>query len=110
MVKKCILIFIMIVNINSYDIFDEKCVYCHKMLSVSLKDMFFKYLLKYSSENSVKTVMIFYLKNPKPELSVMPKEYINIFGIKQKSDLNDTELKRAIYIYWDRYKVFGKIK
>ena len=110
MVKKIFFTFLILFNIQAYDIFDEKCVYCHKMLSISLKDMFFKYLLKYSSENSVKSVLLFYLKNPKPELSVMPKEYINIFGIKQKSDLNDSELKKAIDIYWDRYKVFGKIK
>jgi len=105
-------IFIMLLGLKliSYDIFDKECVYCHKMLSVSLKDTFFKYLLRYSSEKSVKSVMFYYLKNPTVELSVMPKEYIKIFGIKQKSDLNDTQLKEAIDIFWDRYKVFGKIK
>ncbi len=110
MVKKVFLILILIININSYDIFDKECVYCHKMLMVSLKDSFFKYLLRYSSEENVKLVMYYYLKNPTVNLSVMPKEYIQIFGIKQKSDLNETQLKKAIDIYWNRYKVFGKLK
>ena len=110
MVKKFILVLLLVSNMYSFDIFDQKCVYCHKMLSVSLKDAFFKYLKRYSSEKPVKSVMFFYLKNPTRELTVMPKEYINIFGIKEKVDINDTELKKAIDIYWDRYKVFGKIK
>jgi len=110
MVKKIIVIIFLFINLNSFDIFDKECVYCHKMLSVSLKDTFFKYLLRYSSEKSVKSVMYYYLKNPTVELSVMPKEYIKIFGIKQKTDLNETQLKKAIDIYWDRYKVFGKLK
>ncbi len=110
MVKKVVLLILLILNIKSYDLFEANCIYCHKMMQVSLKDMFFKYLLKYSSENTVKLVMFYYLKEPKPELSVMPKEYIKIFGIKDKSDLSEEELKKAIDIYWDRYKVFGKIK
>ena len=110
MVKKLFLVVLLLCNLNANDIFDRECVYCHKVLTVSLKDVFFKYLLRYSSENSVKSVMFFYLKNPSIQLSVMPKEYVRIFGIKEKTKLNDSDLKRAIDIYWDRYKVFGKIK
>jgi hypothetical protein len=98
------------IKLLNADVFERECVYCHKMLSVSLKDTFFKYLLRYSSEKPVKSVMFYYLKNPSKELSVMPKEYIKIFGIKQKTDINDTELKKAIDIYWEKYKVFGKLK
>ena len=110
MVKKLAVILIICLKLLGNDIFDRECVYCHKMLTVSLKDVFFKYLLRYSSEESVKSVMFYYLKNPTKELSVMPKEYINIFGIKQKSKLDEKNLKNVINIYWNRYKVFGKIK
>ena len=110
MVRKFVLSIVLAMHLMGYDIFDKECVYCHKMLSVSLKDTFFKFLLRYSSEKSVKSVMFYYLKHPTVEFSVMPKEYIKIFGIKQNSDLNDTQLKEAIDIYWERYKVFGKIK
>jgi len=110
MVKKMFIIFLLLQTILFSDIFERECVYCHKMLSVSLKDTFFKYLLRYSSEQSVKSVMYYYLKNPTKELSVMPKEYIQIFGIKQKSDINGSQLKKAIDIYWEKYKVFGKLK
>ena len=110
MVKKTVLIFILCVKMLAIDVFDKECVYCHKVLTVSLKDVYFKYLLRYSSEKSVKSVMFFYLKNPSSELSVMPKEYIRVFGIKDKAKLSDEDLKKAIDIYWDRYKVFEKIK
>ncbi len=110
MVKKLALVFLLCLKIFAVDVFDKECVYCHKVLTVSLKDVYFKYLLRYSSEKSVKSVMFFYLKNPSKQLSVMPKEYIRVFGIKEKAKLSDSELKKAIDIYWDRYKVFGKIK
>lgn len=110
MVKKIFFICSICVSIYGIDIFDKECVYCHKMITVSLKDVYFKYLLRYSSEKSVKSVMFFYLKNPNKNLSVMPKEYIRVFGIKEKAKLSDDDLKKAIDIYWQRYKVFGKIK
>jgi len=110
MVKKLLVILLVCFKLISNDVFDKECVYCHKMLTVSLKDVYFKYLLRYSSEESVKSVMLYYLKNPTKELSVMPKEYIKIFGIKEKSKLDEKSLKEAVDIYWNRYKVFGKIK
>ena len=110
MVKRIVFISLLSINMIAEDVFDKECVYCHKVLTVSLKDVYFKYLLRYSSEKSVKSVMFFYLKNPSSDLSVMPKEYIRVFGIKEKAKLSDSELKKAIDIYWDRYKVFGKIK
>ena len=110
MVRRVLFVVALVSNLYSVDIFDTECVYCHKMLSVSLKDSFFKYLKRYSSEENVKLVMFYYLKNPSVNLSVMPKEYIKIFGIKQRSELSDSELKEAIDIFWDRYKVFGKLK
>jgi len=109
-VRSVFIILLLIVKLYPNDVFDKECVYCHKMLTVSLKDVYFKYLLRYSSEKSVKSVMFFYLKNPSIGISVMPKEYIKIFGIKQKSKLSDSKLKKAIDIYWQRYTVFGKIK
>ncbi len=110
MVKKIAFFLLLCVKLFATDVFDKECVYCHKVLTVSLKDVYFKYLLRYSSEKSVKSVMFYYLKNPSVDLSVMPKEYIRVFGIKEKSKISDSDLKKAIDIYWDRYKVFGKIK
>jgi hypothetical protein len=42
----------------STNIFQKECVGCHRALMVDLEDMYFKYLKKYSSEKSVKLVMV----------------------------------------------------
>jgi len=91
-------------------IYENDCLSCHKQLSFDLKGVFFDYLLKYSSEETVKVALVDYLKNPNRDISVMSKNYIRIFGVKNPTDLNDTELNMAIDYYWNKYKVFGKIK
>jgi hypothetical protein len=92
------------------NIYERDCLSCHKQLSFTLEKIFFDYLLKYSSEVSVKSAMIDFLKAPNEDTSIMPKTYIKNFGLKNSTDLNDTELKKAIDIYWEKYKVFGKLK
>ncbi len=92
------------------DIYEENCLACHKQLSFSLEKIFFRYLLKYSDEVSVKSALIDFLKQPNADTSVMSKEYTRSFGLKQKSELSDDALKKAIDIYWEKYTVFGKIE
>ena len=92
------------------DIYKENCISCHKKLPVSIDKYFYRYLLKYSSEKDVKNKILNYLKNPSKEKSVMAKAFISRFGVKQKSLLSEKELTDAVDSYWDRYKVFGKLK
>ena len=91
-------------------IYNENCMICHRQLSFNLKQIYFDYLLKYSSEKAVKLALIDYLKNPNKDTSVMPREYIRRFGLKKPTLLDDKELEMAVDYYWDRYKVFGKLK
>ncbi len=113
MVKKFLilgwLLSITLVNAKT-DIYQTNCLACHKQLSFSLEKIFFRYLLKYSDEISVKSALIDFLKHPNSDTSVMSKEYTRSFGLKQKSQLNDKELEEAIDIYWEKYTVFGKIE
>lgn len=81
-----------------------------KKLPVSIDKYFYRYLLKYSGEKALKNSMFEYLKNPSKENTIMPEAFINRFGVKKKSKLNDDKLKEAIDIYWEKYKVFGKLK
>ena len=83
---------------------------CHRQLSFNLKQIYFDYLLKYSSEEAVKLAMIDYLKNPNKDTSVMSKDYIRRFGAKRATPLNDQELEMAVDYYWNKYKIFGKLK
>ncbi len=113
MVKKIIfiwlLLFISFLEAEQ-NIYDTNCLICHKQLSFNLEKIFFRYLLKYSDEVSVKLALIDYLKQPNSDTSVMSKEYTRSFGLKQKSELNEDKLKEAIDIYWEKYTVFGKIQ
>jgi len=115
MVKKIILIGllssqILLAEDIKQDIFDTNCLTCHKQLSFSLEKIFFRYLLKYSDEISVKSALIDFLKAPNKDTSVMSKEYIRSFGLKQKSTLSPAQLQEAVDIYWQKYTVFGKLK
>jgi len=92
------------------DIFERKCVPCHRELPTSLQEMFKEYLLVYSSEKFVKIGIKHYLKNPSASITLMSDLFINTYGIKKKTDLSKEELNEAIDIYWDNFKVFGKLK
>jgi hypothetical protein len=91
-------------------VYDSNCVKCHKKLPVSIDKYFYRYLLKYSSETNVKEAMFSFLKKPSKEMTIMPEAFIKRFGIKKKSRLSDEKLNKALDIYWEKYKVFGKLK
>lgn len=109
MAKLILLLILIIGNLNA-NTYKNNCLKCHNNLPVSIDKYFYRYLLKYSSERSVKDAMINYLKKPTKETTIMPKAFINRFGIKKPSKLNDIELQEALSIYWEKYKVFGKLK
>jgi hypothetical protein len=111
MVKNTLII-LLLLNFSLYadqNIYEKNCVPCHKPLSIGLDKIFFRYLLKYSSEISVKSALIYFLKQPNKYTSAMSKEQIRRLGIKSKTNLTNSELKNAIDIYWNKYKVFGKL-
>ena len=91
------------------NIYEKNCITCHKPLSIGLDKIFFRYLIKYSSELSVKSAMIDFLKDPNVQTSAMTDEQLRLLGVKLKTRLDDRELEEAIDIYWERYKIFGKL-
>ncbi|APW65905.1 hypothetical protein LPB137_08565 [Poseidonibacter parvus] len=95
---------------TSKNIYESNCIKCHNKLPVSIDKYFYRYLLKYSSENSVKESMFWYLKKPNKDMTIMPDAFIKRFGIKKKTKLSDKKLYEALDIYWEKYKVFGKLK
>ena len=79
-------------------------------MPTSLEQMFLTYLGAYSGETNVKTILKYYLNNPTKSLSVMSDLFIDTYGIKEKTKLNNSELDEAINIYWEKFKVFDKLK
>ena len=110
MVVKIILIFLMMYSLLQANVYESNCVSCHNELPVSIDKYFYRYLLKYSSQKKVKTAMIRYLKTPSKKKSVMAEAFISRFGVKKTTTLKYEDLKKAVDIYWDKYKVFGKLK
>jgi hypothetical protein len=92
------------------NIYERRCVPCHKDLPTSLGQMFKEYLLVYSSENFVKAGLKHYLRNPSKSISVMSDLFIDTYGIKKKTTLSPEALDEAIDIYWEKFKVFDKLK
>ncbi len=95
---------------SDVNIYERNCVKCHQNLPVSLDKFFFNYLLKYSSERRVKQALRNYLKHPRKKASLATEELVMRYGLMPKTTMNDEELRKAIDIYWDKYKVFGKIE
>ena len=95
---------------NDNVIYDLNCVGCHNKLPVTIDKYFYRYLLKYSSEKAVKKAMFDYMKNPSVEKTIMSESFITRFGIKKKTNLSDDKLMEALDIYWNEYKIFGKLK
>jgi len=114
MVKKILLLLLVSTLLGAQEptqkTYETNCLVCHKQLSFDLGTIFFEYLLKYSDEVSVKSALVDFLENPNSDTSVMTKEYIKSFGLKQKSELSKKVLQEAIDVYWEKYTVFGKLR
>lgn len=92
------------------DVFERECVGCHNRLPVDIDKFFYRYLLEYSSEERVKQAIYSYLKAPSKEKSVMDAAFLARFGVKRALKLPPQSLKEAVDIYWERYKVFGRLQ
>jgi len=110
MVKRILLLLGIFFSLANADIYEKNCVSCHKDLPVSIEKYFYKYLLIYSGERDTKNAMLSYLNYPAKETSVMSDAFISRFGIKKKTILSKEELQQAIDTYWEKYKVFEKLK
>jgi hypothetical protein len=72
--------------------------------------MFKRYLLVYSGEQNVKAGLKHYLKYPLREISVMSDLFLDTYGVKKKTTLSESEIDEALDIYWNKFKVFNKLK
>ena len=101
---------VLVSGVFARDAYERNCVECHNALPVSLQRIFMHYLLVYSGEENVKAGMKHYLKYPLKEISVMSDLFIDTYGVKEKTKLTESDIDEALDIYWDKYKVFNKLK
>jgi hypothetical protein len=111
MVKRWIVWLCLLTAVLSAEtVYERNCVPCHRSLPTSLQQMFKEYLLVYSGEQNVKAGIKHYLQYPARSISVMSELFIHNFGIKKKSTLSPEALDEAVDIYWEKFKVFDKLK
>jgi hypothetical protein len=87
----------------------QTCLECHQKQQMPSELIYRKYLAQYSSIKIIRKKMFNYLKNPKKENSIMPKQFFLKFPMKKRIDLNDTLLSKRIKEYIDFYDVRKKL-
>ena len=107
MVKIILLAVISLTFLNASS-FEQNCLSCHGN-DFKFNMMMKKYTQKYSSEKRIKEAIFDYLKEPLSTKSILPSEYIQRFGIKEKSNLDDKTLKRMIDIYYEKFNLRSKL-
>ena len=101
---------IITLSLQAQNVYERNCIPCHENMPTSLQQMFMSYLAAYSGEKNVKTVLKYYLVHPTKSLSLMSDLFITTYGIKKPTKLNTKELDEAINSYWEKFKVFDKLK
>lgn len=105
---KITLLTLTLVTLLSASSFEENCLNCHDK-DFKFAMMMKKYTQKQSSERKIKEAIFEYLKNPSANKSVLPYEYINRFGVKEKSTLDDATLREMIDIYYKMFNIKERI-
>ena len=90
--------------------FERNCVHCHETLPMTLQRMFMNYLQVYSGEKNTKAALKHFMQYPRKDTSVMSDLFLQNFEIKEPLKISDEELEKAIDIYWEKYRVIGKLK
>ncbi len=107
--RKIIVVLVLFCLANA-GVYEQNCVKCHKKLEVGIDKFFYRYLLVYSSEKDLKKALENYLLHPSKQTSLFSEDLVLRFGIKKKTKLSKKELKKALDAYWEKYKLFGKLK
>jgi len=105
-----LVVFILILSTQSQSsIYKNNCIECHKLLPISLQEMFMSYILVYGGEKNFKAGLKHYLKNPSKSISVMSDLFKKSYKIKQKTKLSDKEIDNTIDEYWDKFSIFKRL-
>ncbi|MEA3456617.1 MAG: hypothetical protein U9R26_08925 [Campylobacterota bacterium] len=88
---------------------ERECFQCHKEQKIPSAATYRRYLLKYSSKETIREMMFAYLKTPAVESSIMPPQFFSKFTIKEVSQLKDEALRKRIDEYIDYFDINKKL-
>lgn len=91
-------------------VYEKECVGCHQDLDVGIDKFFYRYVLVFSSEVSVKAALKDYLMYPMKEKTLLPEGLVEKYGIKAPWTLGEAALEEAIDTYWETYTFMGRLK
>ena len=87
----------------------EKCLNCHQQQQIPSNLLYKRYLMRYSTFKNMKNVIVDYLQEPQKKNSIMPLEFFLKFPMKQKLNLNDKDLNRAVELYLHHFDIKKKL-
>jgi len=89
---------------------EKDCLACHQSQQIPSDLIYKRYLLKYSSHDTIKKVMFAYLKEPKKSHSIMPPQFFLKFPMKPKSSLLEDQLREDIGAYIDHFDIKKRLR
>ena len=110
MVRYIMLLSLLTLSLIGNDAYERNCVECHRDLPMSLQKMFMNYLSVYSGEKNTKAALKHFIRFPRKDTSLMSTLFLKNFSLKKPLKISERELNEAIDIYWERYKVIGKLR
>ena len=114
MVKSIILFSITLCSLWSSEktaspVLERECFECHRAQKIPSEATYRRYLLKYSSKETIREKMFIYLKAPSEERSIMPRQFFSKYPIKEVSQLKEEALRKRIDEYVDYFDINKKL-
>jgi len=97
--KKLLFLFLFTQISMAETMLERNCMSCHIKEKIPSELIYRRYLTKYSSPSLITQKLLIYLKSPKKEYSIMPKQFFLKFPQKRALDLNETILTKSIKAY-----------
>ena len=88
---------------------ERECLRCHTVQKIPSEAIYRRYLLKYSSKETIRQKMFSYLKSPSEEKSIMPPQFFGKFPLAGRLELDDTILHQRIDDYIDYFDINKKL-
>ena len=100
----------LVFSLHAASVFESRCIPCHQKKHLSLKAIYFNYILYHSSKRLTLQAMKSYLIHPDPKKSLLPYTLKKYYKGIYKHNFDQKTLKNALEEYWTRYTVIGKIR
>ena len=87
----------------------NNCLLCHTQDQIPNTLIYRRYLMKYSTKETMYNAILKYLKDPQKENSIMPPPFFSKFPMKETQDLDDATLEKNIRTFIEMFDVKKKL-